>query len=391
MVFPFCGKKAIDDNMYYLLKMAELTHTDVQSVSNHLLTSTTSFIRIVFLTEAMAKQFFQNFRMSKHYFRNRDPKNYSADTPIKIERDLALTEQAMMDQGLEHHSFGKTGKGRTKDKREGRCKARSKDTWESKGKGKGYQSERRTGKGTDRWSSYVPTHKADRTWNKNPRQQDDDPWAQASFGNDPRAHRSTGGRDYFSESEMIIPCAGCMNLFGTNSDCDDCVAYDGNANLEKLQDSLRYSHLRPFSQTVTQGFKCPLLRAKDQLCKGSQSLVGKGDCQGCVAWVQWAARYYGPRGQDSLNPVRHALILGYERSMLHTMQTYPELYVDALSNSLREINHRHDLPDDFTEWFTALYPDPNDHLRRSPGPKYRQSFRCPPTSTSSAQTHGSTI
>ena len=59
---PFCGKKAINDNMWYLLKMAELTHTDVQSISNHLLTSTASFIRIghsdiVFLTEAMAKQF----------------------------------------------------------------------------------------------------------------------------------------------------------------------------------------------------------------------------------------------------------------------------------------------------------------------------------------------
>ena len=46
---PFCGKKAIDDNMWYLLQVAELTHVDVQSVSNHLLTSTTSFIRIVFL------------------------------------------------------------------------------------------------------------------------------------------------------------------------------------------------------------------------------------------------------------------------------------------------------------------------------------------------------
>ena len=90
---PFCGKKAIDDNMWYLLKVAELAHVDIQSVSNHLLTSTTSFIRIVFLTEAMAKQFFQNFRMSKRYFRNRDPKNYIADTPIKIERDLSLTER----------------------------------------------------------------------------------------------------------------------------------------------------------------------------------------------------------------------------------------------------------------------------------------------------------
>ena len=175
---------------------------------------------------------------------------------------------------------------------------------------------------------------------------------------------------------MIIPCPGCMNLFGTSSDCDDCVAYDGNANLEKLQASLRYSHLKPFSQTVTQGFKCPLLRAKDQLRKGSQSFFGTGDCPGCVAWVQWAARYYGPRGQDSLNPVRHALLLGYERSMLHTMQTCPELYVDALANSLRAINRRHDLPDEFTEWFTeALYPDPNDSLKVLPWPDHLSNAR----------------
>ena len=59
---PFCTKKVIDDNLYYLLNMAQLDRTDVQSVSNHLLTSSTSFIRIVFLAEAMAKQFFTSFR-----------------------------------------------------------------------------------------------------------------------------------------------------------------------------------------------------------------------------------------------------------------------------------------------------------------------------------------
>ena len=31
--------------------------------------------------------------MSKRYFRNRDPKNYTADTPLKIERDFSLTER----------------------------------------------------------------------------------------------------------------------------------------------------------------------------------------------------------------------------------------------------------------------------------------------------------
>ena len=94
---PFCTKKVIDDNLYYLLNMAQLDRTDVQSVTNHLLTSSTSFIRIVFLAEAMAKQFFTSvatsFRQSKRYFRNRDPNSYSPDTPIKMERDISVTER----------------------------------------------------------------------------------------------------------------------------------------------------------------------------------------------------------------------------------------------------------------------------------------------------------
>ena len=440
---PFCGKKAIDDNMWYLLKAADLTHVDMQSVSNHLLTSTTSFIRVVFVTEAIAKQFFQNFRASKRYFRNRDPKNYTADTPIKIERDLSLTErlerqplyalvdsltkaptsdgtplissylkidynslqayntdndelvamviylpsrntsvcqiaiqpqhrthvletfprtfqdrmtttlkflqayqsaarhstttlrfhysqtqdlsnvtpeqaiqlfpyeifpmeltpdllqtlaknpshllasmtgmqpiiqQVMMDQGLDHSSFGKTGKGRSKDKGEGKGKQRTKTTWDSKGKGKGDSYERRTGKDTDRWSSYVPTTHSSKP--KYSPQQNDDPWAQAAYGTDSRSRRATGGRDYSSESEMIIPCAGCMNLLGTNSDCDDCLAPAGVNNLQKLQNSVRYAHLEPFAQNVTPGFACPLVRARDQRCNASASLYGKGDCSG---------------------------------------------------------------------------------------------------------------
>ena len=31
---PFCTKKVIDDNLYYLLNMAQLDRTDVQSVTN---------------------------------------------------------------------------------------------------------------------------------------------------------------------------------------------------------------------------------------------------------------------------------------------------------------------------------------------------------------------
>ena len=60
------------------------------------------------------------------------------------------------------------------------------------------------------------------------------------------------------------------------------------------------------------------------------------------------------------------------------MQTCPELYVDALANSLKAINRRHDLPDEFTEWFTeSLYPDPNDSLKILPWPKIQTIFQMP--------------
>ena len=92
-------------------------------------------------------------------------------------------------------------------------------------------------------SAYVPTNQAERPKTKYSQQQDDDPWAQAAYGTDSRPRHATGGRDYSSESEMIVPCAGCMNLLGTNADCEDCLASAGTNNLQKLQNSLHYAHL----------------------------------------------------------------------------------------------------------------------------------------------------
>ena len=44
---PFSNKRFIDDNLSYLLSDAELTLDDVQSVSNHLLTSSSGFMKVV--------------------------------------------------------------------------------------------------------------------------------------------------------------------------------------------------------------------------------------------------------------------------------------------------------------------------------------------------------
>ena len=70
-----------------------------------------------------------------------------------------IIQQAMMDQGLEHSSFGKTGKGRSKDKGDSKGKPRTKHTWDSICEGKGDSNERRTGKGNDRCSCVLLGHR----------------------------------------------------------------------------------------------------------------------------------------------------------------------------------------------------------------------------------------
>ena len=90
---PFVARKPSTITCGICSKLQTLRTLICNRFLNHLLPSTTSFIRVVFVTEAIAKQFFQNFRMSKRYFRNRDPKITQQIPPIKIERDLSLTER----------------------------------------------------------------------------------------------------------------------------------------------------------------------------------------------------------------------------------------------------------------------------------------------------------
>ena len=90
---PFSNKRSIDDNLGYLLYEAQLTSEDVQSVSNHLLTTSVGFLKLVLLREQQAKSFFTSFRQKKRYFRTKDPNNYVPDAPLKIKRDLSVLER----------------------------------------------------------------------------------------------------------------------------------------------------------------------------------------------------------------------------------------------------------------------------------------------------------
>ena len=86
----FFQKKATDDNLWYPRGLCNMTPNDIQSVTNHLLTSSVGFLRITFLREAQAKLFFQTFRQGRRYFRS---KHQSADSQLRIERDISIHER----------------------------------------------------------------------------------------------------------------------------------------------------------------------------------------------------------------------------------------------------------------------------------------------------------
>ena len=87
---PFVSKKAIDDNLWYLLGLCDMKLEDIQSMTNHFLTSSAGFLRITFLREAQAKLFFQTFRQGRRYFRAKDQ---TADSQLRIERDISIHEK----------------------------------------------------------------------------------------------------------------------------------------------------------------------------------------------------------------------------------------------------------------------------------------------------------
>ena len=87
---PFSNYRTIQDNLYYLLGSTGLSLDDLQSMTNHLLTTTSAFLKLTFVRESQARQFFQSFRQKKRYFRQRDTGD---DVHVRVERDLAPTER----------------------------------------------------------------------------------------------------------------------------------------------------------------------------------------------------------------------------------------------------------------------------------------------------------
>ena len=84
----FSTMSSISQDMNYLLRQAEPSNSDVQSVSNHLHTSTCAFLRVIFLQESSSKSFLQTFKQKRRYWHS----DTQEDSQLRIEKDIPLQE-----------------------------------------------------------------------------------------------------------------------------------------------------------------------------------------------------------------------------------------------------------------------------------------------------------
>ena len=85
----FSNMSSISKNMSYLLKQSGLSKGDVQSISSHLHTSTSAFLRIIFLQESSSKTFLQGFKPKRRYWHS----DSQEDVQRKIQQDIPLQER----------------------------------------------------------------------------------------------------------------------------------------------------------------------------------------------------------------------------------------------------------------------------------------------------------
>ena len=85
----FSNMSSISQNMNYLLRQAELSNSDVQSVSNHLHTSSSACLRVIFLQESSSKSFLQAFKQKRRYWHS----DTQEDSQLRIEKDIPLQER----------------------------------------------------------------------------------------------------------------------------------------------------------------------------------------------------------------------------------------------------------------------------------------------------------
>ena len=85
----FSNMSTITQNLNYLLGEAGLSNSDIQSISNHLPSSSSAFMRVIFLQESSSRLFLQQFRQKRRYWHSANQE----DSQLKIEKDIPLQER----------------------------------------------------------------------------------------------------------------------------------------------------------------------------------------------------------------------------------------------------------------------------------------------------------
>ena len=85
----FSNMSTITSNLNYLRGEAGLSNSDAQSISNHLHTSSSAFMRVIFLQESSSRLFLQQFKQKRRYWHSSNQE----DSQLKIEKDMPLQER----------------------------------------------------------------------------------------------------------------------------------------------------------------------------------------------------------------------------------------------------------------------------------------------------------
>ena len=116
-------------------------------------------------------------------------------------------------------------------------------------------------------------------------------------------------------------------------------------------------------------FPCPFpVNEESELCDGAQppSFFGNGSCAACKALRLYYVRLFGGDDAEAINPYYHALIVGYQRSIIEYLEDTTAKLQQALCDLTYEDLHDRQATS-IQNWFYAV-AFPEDILTKLPRP-----------------------
>ena len=186
-------------------------------------------------------------------------------------------------------------------------------------------------------------------------------------------HTRQRGRG-LDDPTLLFPCEECMALAGTNTSCKVCH-FKYQTHFDKLMQSQSLPNLAKSPQDKLPSFPCPFpINDEAELCDGGQTplFFGHGKCAACKALRMYYVRLYGGDNAEAINPYHHALIVGYERSIIEYLEDTTVKLQQALCDLTYEDLHEKQSRS-VQDWFYAV-AFPEDILAKLPrnydDPKY---------------------